>query len=104
MLGAGLDKVDPCWAPNGSWRHFHHNPSNTGGKLDAFFSSFFLCRTLPGKHLDKIADQFRIHNINALLVIGGFEVGLIVFTYSLFLCRNLSFRSSLLWSVLLYLI
>ncbi|XP_074544227.1 ATP-dependent 6-phosphofructokinase, platelet type-like isoform X4 [Halichoeres trimaculatus] len=30
-------------------------------------------RTLPGKHLDKIAEQMRIHNINALLIIGGFE-------------------------------
>ncbi|XP_039999450.1 ATP-dependent 6-phosphofructokinase, platelet type-like isoform X3 [Xiphias gladius] len=30
-------------------------------------------RTLPGKHLDKIAEQMRMHNINALLVIGGFE-------------------------------
>ncbi|XP_076014938.1 ATP-dependent 6-phosphofructokinase, platelet type-like isoform X5 [Genypterus blacodes] len=30
-------------------------------------------RTLPGKHLDKIAEQMRIHNINAMLVIGGFE-------------------------------
>lgn len=47
---------------------------------DAFFYTF-LChcpsldpRTLPGKHLDKIAEQMRIHNINALLVIGGFEV------------------------------
>ncbi|CAN9502805.1 unnamed protein product [Ophioblennius macclurei] len=36
-------------------------------------------RTLPGKHLDKIAEQMRIHNINAMLVIGGFEayVGLL---------------------------
>ncbi|XP_053294332.1 ATP-dependent 6-phosphofructokinase, platelet type isoform X2 [Pleuronectes platessa] len=36
-------------------------------------------RTLPGQHLDKIAEQMRIHNINALLVIGGFEayVGLL---------------------------
>uniref|UniRef100_A0A8C4NXQ5 ATP-dependent 6-phosphofructokinase n=1 Tax=Dicentrarchus labrax TaxID=13489 RepID=A0A8C4NXQ5_DICLA len=36
-------------------------------------------RTLPGKHLDKIAEQIRIHNISALLVIGGFEayVGLL---------------------------
>uniref|UniRef100_A0A3Q3S6Y6 ATP-dependent 6-phosphofructokinase n=1 Tax=Mastacembelus armatus TaxID=205130 RepID=A0A3Q3S6Y6_9TELE len=36
-------------------------------------------RTLPGKHLDKIAEQMKIHNINALLVIGGFEayVGLL---------------------------
>ncbi|XP_035993231.1 ATP-dependent 6-phosphofructokinase, platelet type isoform X3 [Fundulus heteroclitus] len=30
-------------------------------------------RTLPAKHLDKIAEQMRIHNISALLVIGGFE-------------------------------
>ncbi|XP_061776750.1 ATP-dependent 6-phosphofructokinase, platelet type-like isoform X1 [Nerophis ophidion] len=30
-------------------------------------------RTLPGKHLAQIAEQMRIHNINALLVIGGFE-------------------------------
>uniref|UniRef100_A0A8C2AH61 ATP-dependent 6-phosphofructokinase n=1 Tax=Cyprinus carpio TaxID=7962 RepID=A0A8C2AH61_CYPCA len=30
-------------------------------------------RTLPAKHIDKIAEQMRIHNINALLVIGGFE-------------------------------
>ncbi|XP_063741830.1 ATP-dependent 6-phosphofructokinase, platelet type-like isoform X3 [Eleginops maclovinus] len=30
-------------------------------------------RTLPGKHLDEIAEQIKIHNINALLVIGGFE-------------------------------
>nr|XP_057932745.1 ATP-dependent 6-phosphofructokinase, platelet type-like isoform X3 [Doryrhamphus excisus] len=30
-------------------------------------------RTLPGKHLEQIAEQMRIHNINALLVIGGFE-------------------------------
>ncbi|XP_035527133.1 ATP-dependent 6-phosphofructokinase, platelet type-like isoform X4 [Morone saxatilis] len=36
-------------------------------------------RTLPGKHLEKIAEQIRIHNISALLVIGGFEayVGLL---------------------------
>ncbi|XP_016526979.1 ATP-dependent 6-phosphofructokinase, platelet type-like isoform X1 [Poecilia formosa] len=36
-------------------------------------------RTLPAKHLDEIAEQMRIHNITALLVIGGFEayVGLL---------------------------
>ncbi|KAM9789129.1 LOW QUALITY PROTEIN: ATP-dependent 6-phosphofructokinase, platelet type-like [Neosynchiropus ocellatus] len=36
-------------------------------------------RTLPGKHLDQIAEQMRVNNINALLVIGGFEayVGLL---------------------------
>ncbi|XP_066508933.1 ATP-dependent 6-phosphofructokinase, platelet type-like [Hoplias malabaricus] len=30
-------------------------------------------RTLPGKHLDKIAEHIRVNKINALLVIGGFE-------------------------------
>uniref|UniRef100_A0A8D0CB64 ATP-dependent 6-phosphofructokinase n=1 Tax=Salvator merianae TaxID=96440 RepID=A0A8D0CB64_SALMN len=30
-------------------------------------------RTLPGKYLEKIAEQMRTHNISALLVIGGFE-------------------------------
>ncbi|KAK7163624.1 hypothetical protein R3I93_007620 [Phoxinus phoxinus] len=30
-------------------------------------------RTLPAKHIGKIAEQMSIHNINALLVIGGFE-------------------------------
>lgn len=24
MLVAGLDKVDPCWAPNGGWGHSDH--------------------------------------------------------------------------------
>ncbi|XP_042366650.1 ATP-dependent 6-phosphofructokinase, platelet type isoform X4 [Plectropomus leopardus] len=30
-------------------------------------------RTLPAKHIDKIADSMRKHNINALLIVGGFE-------------------------------
>ncbi|KAF7708948.1 hypothetical protein HF521_018005 [Silurus meridionalis] len=30
-------------------------------------------RTLPAKHVEKIAEQIRKYNINALLVIGGFE-------------------------------
>ncbi|XP_061093525.1 ATP-dependent 6-phosphofructokinase, platelet type isoform X3 [Conger conger] len=30
-------------------------------------------RTLPAKHIEKIAEQMRKHNINALLIIGGFE-------------------------------
>lgn len=37
-------------------------------------------RTLPGKHLEEIAEQLRIHNINALMVIGGFEVSLAQFS------------------------
>uniref|UniRef100_A0A2I3HJ20 6-phosphofructokinase type C n=1 Tax=Nomascus leucogenys TaxID=61853 RepID=A0A2I3HJ20_NOMLE len=31
-------------------------------------------RVLPGKYLDEIATQMRTHSINALLIIGGFEV------------------------------
>lgn len=33
-----------------------------------------VCRTLPGKYLEEIAGQIRTHSINALLIIGGFEV------------------------------
>uniref|UniRef100_A0A8C9XT18 Phosphofructokinase, platelet n=1 Tax=Sander lucioperca TaxID=283035 RepID=A0A8C9XT18_SANLU len=42
-------------------------------------SAYICLQTLPGKHLEKIAEQIKIHNINALLVIGGFEayVGLL---------------------------
>lgn len=31
-------------------------------------------RTLPAKNLEEIAAQVRAHSINALLIIGGFEV------------------------------
>nr|XP_023661659.1 ATP-dependent 6-phosphofructokinase, platelet type-like isoform X1 [Paramormyrops kingsleyae] len=48
------------WADVGGW-------TGQGGSL------LGTKRTLPGKHLDKIAEQMRKHNINALLVIGGFE-------------------------------
>uniref|UniRef100_A0A669FC02 6-phosphofructokinase n=1 Tax=Oreochromis niloticus TaxID=8128 RepID=A0A669FC02_ORENI len=34
---------------------------------------FLILRTLPAKHVEKIAEQMRKHNINALLIIGGFE-------------------------------
>lgn len=39
-----------------------------------FFLSFLSYRTLPAKHFEKIAEQMREHNINALLIVGGFEV------------------------------
>lgn len=84
MLGAGLDKVDRCWAPNGRGRHFHPLRGKYCEKpVEKETRSPFLCRTLPGKHLEEIANQFRTHNINALLVIGGFEVCLVIFTSSL---------------------
>lgn len=85
MLAAGLDKVDRCWAPNGRGRHLHPLRGKYCEKLvEKERLSSFLCRTLPGKHLEEIANQLRTHNINALLVIGGFEVCLIIFTSSLF--------------------
>uniref|UniRef100_UPI003AAD673E ATP-dependent 6-phosphofructokinase, platelet type isoform X2 n=1 Tax=Centroberyx gerrardi TaxID=166262 RepID=UPI003AAD673E len=48
------------WADVGGW-------TGQGGSL------LGTKRTLPAKHVDKIAEQMRQHNINALLVIGGFE-------------------------------
>lgn len=40
----------------------------------AQFLSVLHPRTLPAKHIGEIAEQMRKYNINALLVIGGFEV------------------------------
>nr|XP_057916196.1 ATP-dependent 6-phosphofructokinase, platelet type isoform X4 [Doryrhamphus excisus] len=48
------------WADVGGW-------TGQGGSL------LGTKRTLPAKHVGKIAEQMRMHNINALLVIGGFE-------------------------------
>ncbi|KAG7256784.1 LOW QUALITY PROTEIN: hypothetical protein CRUP_021299 [Coryphaenoides rupestris] len=48
------------WADVGGW-------TGQGGSL------LGTKRTLPAKHVDKLAEQMRLHNINALLVIGGFE-------------------------------
>ncbi|KAM3593385.1 uncharacterized protein V6R79_011869 [Siganus canaliculatus] len=48
------------WADVGGW-------TGQGGSL------LGTKRTLPAKHVDKIADQMRKHNINALLIVGGFE-------------------------------
>ncbi|XP_042608284.1 ATP-dependent 6-phosphofructokinase, platelet type-like isoform X9 [Cyprinus carpio] len=48
------------WADVGGW-------TGQGGSL------LGTKRTLPAKHIDKIAEQMRKYNINALLVIGGFE-------------------------------
>ncbi|XP_029555044.1 ATP-dependent 6-phosphofructokinase, platelet type isoform X7 [Salmo trutta] len=48
------------WADVGGW-------TGQGGSL------LGTKRTLPAKYVEKIAEQMRAHNINALLVIGGFE-------------------------------
>lgn len=42
--------------------------------LSAYLQCSQICRTLPAKHIEKIAEQIRKYSINALLVIGGFEV------------------------------
>lgn len=68
-------------------------------------------RTLPGKHLEEIAEQLRIHNINALLVIGGFEVSQDAFcdyaafsaTVRIISCLKITFNSVELNYILLYL-
>lgn len=49
-----------CWGGVGGW-------TGQGGSI------LGTKRTLPAKYLEKIAEQMRAHNINALLVIGGFE-------------------------------
>ncbi|XP_008305887.1 ATP-dependent 6-phosphofructokinase, platelet type isoform X4 [Cynoglossus semilaevis] len=48
------------WADVGGW-------TGQGGSL------LGTKRTLPAKHVEKIAAEMRKHNINALLIIGGFE-------------------------------
>uniref|UniRef100_A0A3Q3W615 ATP-dependent 6-phosphofructokinase n=1 Tax=Mola mola TaxID=94237 RepID=A0A3Q3W615_MOLML len=48
------------WADVGGW-------TGQGGSL------LGTKRTLPAKHTEKIAEQMRKHNINALLIVGGFE-------------------------------
>ncbi|XP_063768512.1 ATP-dependent 6-phosphofructokinase, platelet type isoform X4 [Eleginops maclovinus] len=48
------------WADVGGW-------TGQGGSL------LGTKRTLPAKHVDKIAEQIRMNNINALLIVGGFE-------------------------------
>lgn len=60
------------------------HPSNCGADPDVYsrseankrvqFRPLVLFRTLPAKYVEKIADQMRTHNINALLIVGGFEV------------------------------
>ncbi|XP_036934903.1 ATP-dependent 6-phosphofructokinase, platelet type isoform X5 [Acanthopagrus latus] len=48
------------WADVGGW-------TGQGGSL------LGTKRTLPAKHVEKIAEQMRKNNINALLIVGGFE-------------------------------
>lgn len=58
----------------GTKRWVASSAENTEEIRRCFMVLNLFCRTLPAKHLEEIANQFRTHNINALLVIGGFEV------------------------------
>uniref|UniRef100_A0AAY4A1I5 6-phosphofructokinase n=1 Tax=Denticeps clupeoides TaxID=299321 RepID=A0AAY4A1I5_9TELE len=53
-------QVEIKWADVGGW-------TGQGGSL------LGTKRTLPAKHMGKIAEQMRKYNINALLLVGGFE-------------------------------
>uniref|UniRef100_A0AAX7T1C6 ATP-dependent 6-phosphofructokinase n=1 Tax=Astatotilapia calliptera TaxID=8154 RepID=A0AAX7T1C6_ASTCA len=56
----GQVRLEVKWGDVGGW-------TGQGGSL------LGTKRTLPAKHVEKIAEQMRKHNINALLIIGGFE-------------------------------
>lgn len=93
MLEDGQDRVDLYWEPKGNVfqpvsrielilknvLYTNKIESNLMIKwmmimilLPPLLSPIF--RTLPAKYVDKIAEQMRENNINALLIIGGFEV------------------------------
>uniref|UniRef100_A0A1A8HQR6 Phosphofructokinase, platelet b n=1 Tax=Nothobranchius kuhntae TaxID=321403 RepID=A0A1A8HQR6_NOTKU len=75
----GITEGHKMFAVNDGFEGFHKGQikeiswGDVGGWTGQGGSLLGTKRTLPGKHLDKIAEQMRIHNINALLVIGGFE-------------------------------
>lgn len=54
--------------PPGSWQCSGHRVRPSDLRCLTCF------RTLPGKYLEEIAAQMHAHSINALLIIGGFEV------------------------------
>uniref|UniRef100_A0A1A8F3Z8 ATP-dependent 6-phosphofructokinase n=2 Tax=Nothobranchius korthausae TaxID=1143690 RepID=A0A1A8F3Z8_9TELE len=75
----GITEGHKMFAVNDGFEGFHKGQikeikwGDVGGWTGQGGSLLGTKRTLPGKHLDKIAEQMSIHNINALLVIGGFE-------------------------------
>uniref|UniRef100_A0A8C6UYS8 ATP-dependent 6-phosphofructokinase n=1 Tax=Neogobius melanostomus TaxID=47308 RepID=A0A8C6UYS8_9GOBI len=58
--GFSKGQVQVKWSDVGGW-------TGQGGSL------LGTKRTLPAKYVEKIAEQMKKHNINALLVVGGFE-------------------------------
>ncbi|XP_061521785.1 ATP-dependent 6-phosphofructokinase, platelet type isoform X5 [Phycodurus eques] len=75
----GISEGHKMFAVNDGFEGFYKGQikeikwSDVGGWTGQGGSLLGTKRTLPAKHVDKIAEQMRTHNINALLVIGGFE-------------------------------
>ncbi|XP_019720107.1 ATP-dependent 6-phosphofructokinase, platelet type-like isoform X8 [Hippocampus comes] len=75
----GISEGHKMFAVNDGFEGFYKGQikeikwSDVGGWTGQGGSLLGTKRTLPAKHVGKIAEQMRTHNINALLVIGGFE-------------------------------
>ncbi|XP_011487034.2 ATP-dependent 6-phosphofructokinase, platelet type isoform X2 [Oryzias latipes] len=75
----GISEGHKMFAVNDGFEGFYKGQikevkwSDVGGWTGQGGSLLGTKRTLPAKHADKIAEQMRKYNINALLVIGGFE-------------------------------
>ena len=54
-------------------------------------------RTLPSKDLKKVADQFTKHNIQGLLIVGGFEVRTAAVVIKGVMSRGFCYFGSILW-------
>uniref|UniRef100_A0A1A8CL69 Phosphofructokinase, platelet b n=1 Tax=Nothobranchius kadleci TaxID=1051664 RepID=A0A1A8CL69_NOTKA len=73
----GITEGHKMFAVNDGFEGFHKGQikeikwGDVGGWTGQGGSLLGTKRTLPGKHLDKIAEQMRIHNINALLAYMG---------------------------------
>uniref|UniRef100_A0A8C7ZMG6 6-phosphofructokinase n=1 Tax=Oryzias sinensis TaxID=183150 RepID=A0A8C7ZMG6_9TELE len=78
----GISEGHKMFAVNDGFEGFYKGQikevkwSDVGGWTGQGGSLLGTKRTLPAKHADKIAEQMRKYNINALLVIGGFEASL----------------------------
>ncbi|XP_067234748.1 ATP-dependent 6-phosphofructokinase, platelet type isoform X2 [Chanodichthys erythropterus] len=75
----GISEGHKMFAVNDGFEGFHKGQikeikwADVGGWTGQGGSLLGTKRTLPAKHIEKIAEQMRKYNINALLVIGGFE-------------------------------
>ncbi|XP_051738488.1 LOW QUALITY PROTEIN: ATP-dependent 6-phosphofructokinase, platelet type [Ctenopharyngodon idella] len=75
----GISEGHKMFAVNDGFEGFHKGQikeikwADVGGWTGQGGSLLGTKRTLPAKHIEKIAEQIRKYSINALLVIGGFE-------------------------------